>query len=158
MSKRKARLLVTTSMLAVLLAALILSGCSSAATASRSQGTPAPVASSPSEPSNAPVQSSAGGSVTIEAKLLGHQKDSLAFEISMDTHSVNLDTYDFKQLALLRDGKGSEFSPIEWSSAPGGHHRSGKLVFAHPDQSAKTFELVIRNVAGVSERVLRWQV
>ncbi len=158
MSKRKMRLLVIMSMLAGLLAVLILAGCSSAATASKPQSAPPPVSSQPSEPSSAPVQSSSGGSVTIEAKLLGHQNGSLVFEISMGTHSVNLDTYDFKQLALLRDDKSGEYSPIEWDSAAGSHHRSGKLVFAHPDKSTKTFELVIRNVAGVNERVLRWQV
>ena len=152
------QLLVIMSMLAGLLAVLILAGCSSAATASKPQSAPPPVSSQPREPSSAPVQSSSGGSVTIEAKSLGHQSDSLVFEVTMDTHSVNLDEYDLKQLATLKDDKGSEYRPVDWSSAPGSHHRSGKLVFAHADKSTKTFELVIRNVAGVSERVLRWRV
>ena len=157
MFKKKMRLVIITPLVAGLLAALILAGCSSAATTTtKPQG--APPVSQPGEPSKAPVQSSSGGSVTIEARLLGHQNDSLVFEISMETHSVNLDGYDLKQLALLRDDKGGEYSPIEWDSAPGGHHRGGKLVFAHPDKSPRMFELTIRNVAGVNERVLRWQV
>ena len=147
MTKIKTHSLII-SLLAGLFAVLILAGCSS---------TPQPVSSQPNEPSNATVQSNSGGSVTIEARLLGHQNGSLVFEISMDTHSVNLNTYDLKQLAILRDDNGGEYNPIDWSSAPGGHHRSGKLVFAHPDQSARTLELVISNVAGVSERVFRWQ-
>lgn len=156
MSKKKMRLLFAISLLASLLSVLILTGCSSS-TATKPQAAQPPV-SQPNQTYNASVQSSTGGSVTIEAKLLGHQNDSLVFEISMNTHSVDLDTYDFKQLAVLRDGKGSEYSPVDWSSQPGGHHRGGKLVFAHSDKSARNFELVIRNVAGVSERVLKWQV
>lgn len=154
MSKRKTPFIIITSLLASLLVLFILTACSPAEPGSK--GTPTTV-SQPNEPLN-PVQSNSGGSVTIEARLLGHQNGTMVFEISMDTHSVDLDKYDLKQLAVLRDDKGSEYIPIDWTAAPGGHHRSGKLVFAHADKSAKTFELMIRNVAGVSERVLRWQV
>ena len=76
----------------------------------------------------------------------------------MDTHSVDLDAVDLKKQAVLRDDKGGEYKAVDWNAAMGGHHRSGKLVFAHPDKTSKTFELVIRDVAGVAERVLRWQV
>ena len=142
MSKKKLQLL-TVSLLAVLLAVLLLSGCSSAATSTK--------------PSSS-VQSSSGGSVTVEAKLLGHEGDSLVFEIAMNTHSVDLDEYDLKELSVMRDDTGGEYMPIEWQAAAGGHHRSGKLAFTHADRTAKTFELVIRNIAGIEERVLRWQV
>jgi hypothetical protein len=152
------RFLLVFNTLVVLAAALILTGCSSTAKAPVPQGNPAAAASSDDEITDAPVQSSSGGLVTLEAKLLGHEGESLVFEIVMDTHSVALDGYDLKELAVLRDNKGGDFSPVEWISAPGGHHRKGKLAFSHPDRTAETFELVIRDVAGVSERVLKWQV
>lgn len=155
--KSKMRLLIAASTVAGMLAVLVLAGCSSAAPASKPPVAPPPASTTPAEPPPGPVQSNSGGSVTIEARLLGHQNDSLVFEISMDTHSVNLDAYDLRKLTVLRDDKGGEFIPADWSTAPGGHHKSGKLVFAHPDQSAKTFELLIRDVAGVNERVLRWR-
>jgi hypothetical protein len=156
MSKRKSGLLVI-SVVAVLLSVLVLSGCSSAATVSGQENTPSGVNSSSAKPSGA-VQSSSGGSVTVKAKLLGHEGDSLVFEITMDTHSVDLDKYDLGELAVMRDDQGGQYNPIAWQAPAGGHHRSGKLAFLHPDLTAKTFELVIRNVAGIEERALRWQV
>ncbi len=87
---------------------------------------------------------------------------SLVFDISLDTHSGDLDGYDLKELALLRDDAGNEYRPTSWGSPPGGHHRSGKLTFAplSPESatSTKYIELVVRNVAGIEERVLRWDL
>lgn len=155
MLKNRTKYLVVTVIMLSLLTALVITGCSSSGKTS-SQSAPQTGPTKPLGSLSGQTQSSSGGSVTLEAKLLGHQGDSLVFEIAMNTHSVNLDGYDLRQLALLRDDKDVEYRPVEWSAASGGHHRSGKLVFTHPDQSVKTLELVIRNVAGVKERILRW--
>jgi hypothetical protein len=82
----------------------------------------------------------------------------------MDTHSVDLDRYDLKDLAVLKTGAGLELQPITWDAPKGGHHRSGTLVFpATPpdgglsiDADALTLTLVIRDVAGVPERTFQW--
>lgn len=80
----------------------------------------------------------------------------------MDTHSVNLDQYDLKQLAVLCDDTGNEYRPASWESAAGGHHRQGTLTFALPasvrEGKAKYVEMVIREVAGIKERVLKWEL
>jgi len=80
----------------------------------------------------------------------------------MNNNSVNLDQYDLKELTLLRDGQGNEYRPTSWRSASGSHYRSGELTFALPDSlsqgKAKFVELIIRDLAGVNERVLRWEV
>lgn len=142
----------------ILIVVAVVAGCTATATDSKPALSPSqPTVPKSNEPGNGLVQSSSGGAVTIEVKWLGQQNDALVFEVVMDTHSVNLDSYDLKELALLRDDRGKEYLPLSWSSEAGGHHRSGKLAFAVPDQSAKAFELVIRNVAGVKERVLRWR-
>jgi hypothetical protein len=63
---------------------------------------------------------------------------------------------------VLRDDAGNEYRPSSWDSAPGGHHRQGTLTFPIPDSlgqgKARYIEMVIRDVAGVKERVLRWEL
>jgi hypothetical protein len=82
----------------------------------------------------------------------------------MDTHSVPLDGYDLRQLAVLRTDQGIELTPNGWDAPVGGHHRKGTLTFpatASDGQPVLTtttreVELVIRDVAGVPERSFRW--
>ena len=120
-----------------------------------------PVASS-HNPTNRLVQSNTEGSVTIDVEWMGEEKDSLVFDVSMNTHSVDLDQYDLRELAVLRDNEGNEYSTTSWDSAPGGHHRKGTLTFPIPDSlsqgKAKYVEIVIRDVAGIEGRVLKWEL
>jgi hypothetical protein len=103
-----------------------------------------------------------GGSVTVAATWEGLAADPV-FDITMDTHSVNLDDFDLSKLAVLRVD-GVEVQPIEWDAATGGHHREGTLTFSAtaPDGSlligpeTATIELVVRDVAGVPERIFQW--
>lgn len=111
------------------------------------------------------TKSNSGGSVTIDATWQnGQSADKVVFAIQMNTHSVDLDGYDLGKLVSLRNEKGQEVKAERWESAPGGHHRSGVLTFPLKDSSgnpilgAKALELVIRDVAGVKERVLRWEI
>ncbi len=99
------------------------------------------------------------GPVTVKATLLdpGAVGDSLRIQIVLDTHSVNLDSYRFEEIARLRDGRGSELVPAAVEGAKGsGHHREATVRFNWPEPKPKTLELVVRGVAGVSERVFRW--
>ncbi|MBE0481593.1 MAG: hypothetical protein IBX68_11525 [Dehalococcoidia bacterium] len=98
--------------------------------------------------------------MTIDVKWLSLDDAALTFSVSMDTHSVELDGYDLGALAILRDDSGNEYSPLSWNSSPGGHHRRGTLTFAVSASlaEARYVEMVIRDVAGVKERVLKWQL
>ena len=68
--------------------------------------------------------------------------------------------------ALFAQNAGQEVKPQQWEAPSGGHHRSGSLSFSAVDGSGglivepgvKAIELVIRDVAGVKERVLRWEL
>jgi len=110
------------------------------------------------------TQTNEGGQVTIAATWQGSGAPTV-FTIAMNTHAVDLDSYDLKQLAVLRIDGGREIRPTSWEAPKGGHHRSGTLTFPATDadgkplidSSIRTIELVIRNVAGVSERVFAWQ-
>lgn len=86
------------------------------------------------------------------------------FTVTMDTHSVDLDGYNLDQLALLRTDDGRQVRSSGWDAPSGGHHRSGTLSFPTTADdgspligpTTRTLELVIADVAGVPERVLRW--
>jgi len=88
--------------------------------------------------------------VTITAVYLG----SNAFDVKLDTHSGSLD-YGMAKLSYVRDSKGNIIKPESWDGGIGGHHFGGTLKFPEFDDSAG-FELVIQDVAGVKERVLKW--
>jgi hypothetical protein len=111
------------------------------------------------------TQTSEAGQVTVKVTWQGVAAGPV-FSVAMDTHSVDLDAYDLKQLAVLRTDSGREVRPVEWQSPKGGHHRSGTLAFPPntPDGAAllgtntRTFELVIRDLAGVPERTFRWSL
>lgn len=115
-----------------------------------------------SEASSA-TQTNEAGQVKIAATWQG-VTGKPDFTVTMDTHSVDLDGYDLDQLALLRTDDGRQVRPSGWDAPSGGHHRSGTLSFPTTADdgrpligpTTRTLELVIADVAGVPERVLRW--
>jgi hypothetical protein len=110
----------------------------------------------------AATQINEGGQVTLKATWQGRSAGPV-FTVVMDTHAVDLDGYDLTQLAILRIDGAREMLPVGWDAPKGGHHRQGTLTF--PPMAAgrpligsdtRTIELVIRDVAGVPERIFRW--
>ena len=75
----------------------------------------------------------AGGGVTAKATYLnpGGTEDT-RFEISLETHSVDLDSYDLKALSSLRDDAGKVYQPTKVENKGSGHHRQLVLVFLKP--------------------------
>ena len=133
-------------------------------------GVPGSVAAGTSQSSQAPsavtqsaTQTNTGGQVTVQITWQGTAGNPV-FGVSLDTHSVGLDSIDLQELATLRVDGGPEIRPVGWDAPKGGHHRGGTLAFpaTGPDGStligpqARTIELVLRNVAGVPERVFSW--
>lgn len=110
------------------------------------------------------TEKSAEGPVTVTATWDG-PRSGLVFRVALDTHSVNLDGYDLKRLAVLRTGGGTEVRPVRWDAPPGGHHRSGELAFPErlPDgkpvlaSDVRSLTLVVRDVGGVLERRFTWE-
>jgi hypothetical protein len=121
-------------------------------------GNATPTIPAPSGARFDPVSNS-GGSVTVDAQLLDFQiNQPLVFAVALNTHSVEL-VDDLTQTAILRDDAGKEYAPIAWDGAgPGGHHREGKLKFAALPIKPQSVELVIKNLAQVSERAFRWEI
>lgn len=111
----------------------------------------------------AATQKSEGGQVTVAVTWPGLGAGS-TLRVTLDTHAVDLDGYDLRQLAVLRIDGARELQPTGWDAPAGGHHREGSLTFpaTFPDggatigPSTRSVELIIRDVAGVPERTFRW--
>ena len=77
------------------------------------------------------------------------------FQISIDTHSVDLD-FDLTEISALYDDLGNSYKPVKWDgSEPGGHHRSGVLKFSAIGNKAKSIKLVIIDSA---KREFMWDI
>jgi hypothetical protein len=141
----------------VMVLGLVLPGCGGSQPEDSAEST-----TNTDQPSAA-TQTSEGGGVTVAVTWQGPSAGPV-FEVAMDTHSVDLDQYDLRQLALLRNDQGQEVQPNRWDAPEGGHHRKGTLSF--PRQTADgseamgpdthKSELVIRDVGGVAERRFEW--
>ena len=103
------------------------------------------------------TQPDRGGGVTVKVTYVNPQgKEDARFDIALDTHSVNLDAYDLKALSVLRDEAGNTYEPSRIENKGSGHHRQVIVVFPKPSGEVGKLELVIKDVAGVKERVFRW--
>jgi len=93
---------------------------------------------------------------------LGMPGDTLIFDVSMNTHSVDLNM-DLAVLSILITDTGLEVQAALWDAPRGGHHVSGKLIFpAYKDgvfilEGATTFSLQVHNV-DADLRTFEWPV
>jgi hypothetical protein len=97
--------------------------------------------------------------VTVDVKPMQFAAGKPAkFEVSMNTHSVDLGV-DLIAVSTLTDDQGKEYRPVSWDGpGPGGHHRSGVLEFPALEGTPKSVTLVIRDIAKVPERVFQWDL
>ena len=87
------------------------------------------------------------------------EKKAPAFDVTLDTHSVELDQAHLHEIAILRDNAGREYFAEVVSSSGSGHHINAVFQFKDADiSSAKFVELVIKGVAGIDERVFRFEL
>jgi hypothetical protein len=105
------------------------------------------------------TQTVSGGGVTVKVTFASQgSNDDPRFRVVLDTHSVGLDGYDLKTLAVLRDDQGRTYAPSGLENKGGGHHRDVTLIFPKVSTQTKSLELIIKEIAGVKERKFRWAV
>jgi len=100
-----------------------------------------------------------GGNVTVAVTPINLSiGTSPSFNITFETHSVNLD-YDVATTATLSDDTGQTYGASTWSgSPPGGHHRNGTLSFSLPvSDTARTVTLTLSDIAEVPVRTFSWE-
>ncbi len=146
---------------------LLLAACQASAgvaSETRQAATPAlPTAPSSdlARPITSTVRDRGAGGVTVEATWLGRQADgTVAVELALDTHSVDLSKFDVAANIALRDDSGRELVASDWQDERrDSHHRSGLVRFpaAPPGSGGERVTLVVRNLAGVAERALTFE-
>ena len=93
----------------------------------------------------------------------------LVFAVDLNTHSVDLSNLEMDKISSLRDDQGNVYSPTEWrevGDSSSSHHRSGALLFPLTDREGepvisdktKYIEIIIKDLAGVKERLFRWDL
>lgn len=108
---------------------------------------------------NLTTRTDSGGGVNIKVTLLDSKTSGdLHFQVAMDTHSVNLDSYDLKAISVLRDDAGNTYAPTAVENKGSGHHREATVSFAKIATGTKRIEFAIKDVAAVKERIFRWNL
>jgi len=96
------------------------------------------------------------GAVEVEIKPISVMPGkNVAFEISLNTHSVELN-YDYTQIATLTDDRGNSYKPTKWTGGNSGHHVKGELLFAALPKNPKELTLTLEGVDNRVE-VFVWQ-
>lgn len=138
----------------VLPLAVLISACSAAGLKASEP------ASSPGESTGSTTQTSEGGQVTVVVEWAGLDAGAV-FDVTLDTHSVDLDALDLSD-AILRNDRGEMLPAQSWAAPKGGHHREGALAFegnTTPFFAATAWiELVLSGVGDLPERTLRWEI
>ncbi len=149
--------------------ALVLAACSPAQAPVPSDiqptNQPSSVLPSTSQPSVKDLtRSDSQGAVVVEIKPLNldNPADTLLFEVSLNTHSVDL-SMDLAALATLTTDTGHTVEAAHWDAPRGGHHVSGTLSFPATWDGAPLLEgasmltLSIQNL-DASLRMFNWNL
>jgi hypothetical protein len=104
------------------------------------------------------TRSDTAGAVTVEVTPAGGTTATLIFDVTMNTHTVELD-YDMTKIATLMDDQGRAYPVKSWNGAAGGHHREGSLTFEAPaGATPKSLQLNLAGIGGVPDRLFQWTV
>ncbi len=98
-----------------------------------------------------------GVTVTVTPPDFSTRPKTWDFDVSLQTHTRNLNDDLAKSSALIADGK--HFAPTAWEGAPpSGHHRKGILRFNAISPPPQSVELQIRLSGEAGARTFRWSL
>jgi Cu/Ag efflux protein CusF len=126
--------------------------------------TPSTVAPQLNLNSTGVVKTDSQGTVTLDVKPinLDNPGDTLVFDVSLNTHMVDL-SMDLATLANLTTDNGLTIQATQWDAPKGGHHVEGKLNFPISSdgksllKSSKELTLTIKNLDAPT-RIFTWQL
>ncbi len=110
------------------------------------------------------TQTDTQGAITVEItpENLEQPGNTLIFDVTLDTHSIDL-SMDLAQLATLTTDSGTTIQALNWDAPRGGHHVTGKLSFSTSlngtkvIEGAKSFSIIISNL-DVPTRQFLWSL
>ncbi len=90
----------------------------------------------------------------------------LIFRVAVEAPGLKMSVWDLKGMLYLREEGGKEYGTPVWVPTTGSGTLNGVATFARVDSrgrpvpraGARYIELVIRDLMGVKERALRWQL
>lgn len=98
------------------------------------------------QPATQQPQNKSLGAVDVEIIPINIESgDDLIFQMTMNTHSVELE-YDYTQIATLTDDQGNTYKPITWTGGNSGHHLEGELVFAALPKNPENLTLTLEDI------------
>lgn len=102
-------------------------------------------------------QTSDENQVTVAVQPIVANGD-LRLVVKLNTHSVELDD-DLAQSIAVLDSKGKEMRSSSYQGdPPGGHHRTGELVFSGFKADSGRLIVIGRDIGGVTERRFEWSL
>lgn len=160
--------------LAASVGAVILSACASGARPAELAPTPArseptlqaaiPVGVDPFAPADAQGRVDEQWAILVEIapSVMNAAAQQIVFEVSLNTHSVDL-SMDLAPLCTLKTDTGLSVSATSWDAPRGGHHVRGQLAFPSKIDNARVLEgarhvtLTITDL-DASIRVFEWDL
>ncbi len=98
------------------------------------------------------------GGVEVSVLPLDLYGEDWIFQISLDTHTEELDM-NMEESVILLVGADREYFPKEWEGDPsGGHHRSGKIIFEAPKSQSSSITLKMYGIGDTEERLFYWSI
>lgn len=90
----------------------------------------------------------------------------LLFRVVADSPSLKMSAWDLKGMIYLREESGREYGTPIWRPTEEGTRKAGTAAFPRKDgrgnpvpaPGSRYFEIVIRDLVGVRERVFRWSL
>lgn len=112
-----------------------------------------------SEQTSYKEQVNEGGGVTVTVKpLILTDSGTWDFELTLQTHTVALDMDILKSVVLI-DADGQEIPALVWNGdVPGGHHRTGTILFEPLNPVPDSLVLQVKDVAGVDVLTFTWKL
>ncbi len=94
--------------------------------------------------------------VVVSPRAITPESQTVDFEITLDTHSVELDA-DLSAEAKIITDSGAPLAALSFEGdPPGGHHRRGVLRMPLPNPLPNQLVLVLPRMGAAQERVFTW--